>query len=143
MAKGDNFEESKTSYESRLNQVQDYNHLKVLVLEDDFLESKTQYSQMIELLANSQDFPRNTYVCIVDDAEDLLEIEKDLPQDLGSYLESYLQNHKNNNGYMVTLGDLIDEKENEKLIMYLPHLDVGDSYVEWDGYFPMGAAIQK
>lgn len=137
------FEKSRALYESRLNQEADYNHLKVLVLEEDFLEEKERYLDMLNVLANSQDFPRNTYVCTVEDVEDLLEIEDALPQDLGTYLETYLQNHEYNKGYMITVGDLIDEKENEKLIMYLPHLEVEDSYVEWEGYFQLGDSAQK
>lgn len=128
------FEESKTKYENRLNKEADYNHLKVLVLEEDLLENGVGYDNMLAYLAETEEFPRNTYVCVVDDVEDLLEIEKNLPQDLGSYLEEYLKNHEEKKDKMLTLGDLIDEKENQAMVLYLPYLEVEENYVEWKGY---------
>ena len=45
-----NFEVSKSMYESHLNQKADYNHLKVLVLEDDVLENQKIYLLVGEIL---------------------------------------------------------------------------------------------
>ncbi len=138
-ATGDSFARSKSNYESRLSQDADYNHLKVFVVEREFLEEKKQYLDMLSVLSMTEAFPRNTYVCVVDDAEDLMEVEGTISQDLGTYIEEYLQNHEKNKGYMITLGDLIDEKENEKLIVYLPYLEVKDTFVEWNGYYAIGS----
>lgn len=134
MVKAKSFEESKTEYETHLNKQADYNHLKVLVLEDDLLEKGTGYNEMLDYFAKTEEFPRNTYVCVVDDAEDLYEIEKKLPQDLGTYLEEYLKNHEAKKEKIFSLGDLIDEKENQVMVIYLPYLEVEDNYVEWKGY---------
>ena len=129
-----NFEEAKAEYEKHLNRQVDYNHLKVLVLEEDLLENQTAYNEMLTVLGASEDFPRNTYVCAVDDLDDLIAIEKNLPQDLGSYLEEYLKNHEAQKERMLTLGDLIDEKENQTMNLYMPYLDVEENYVDWKGY---------
>lgn len=139
--KAKNFKESKTKYESRLNKVVDYNHLKVIVLEEDFMEQVKIYEEMIDYLAELEEFPRNTYVCAVEDVEDLLEIEKDLPQELGTYLEEYLNKQENAKGDILTLGDLMDEKENKKMVLYIPYLEVEDSYVEWEGYYAVGMGL--
>lgn len=128
------FAESKTKYENHLNKEADYNHLKVLVLEDDLLENKVGYEDMLSYLAETEEFPRNTYVCVVDDVDDLLEMEKNLPQDLGSYLEEYLKSHEAKKDKLLTLGDLLDEKENQAMVLYLPYLEVEENYVEWKGY---------
>jgi len=72
---GASFEDSRKKFEQHLNKLADYNHLKVLVLEEDFMEEKAAYDGMLEYLAGQEDYPRNTYVCAVDDAEDLLEID--------------------------------------------------------------------
>ena len=135
------FKESKSKYESRLNKLVDYNHLKVIVLEEDFIEQVKSYEEMMDYLAETEEFPRNTYVCVVDDVEDLMEIEKDLPQELGTYLEEYLNNHESIKENILTLGDLMDEKENKKMILYIPFLDVEDTYVEWDGYYAIGKGM--
>lgn len=112
----------------------DYAHLKVLVLDEDLLEQKTQYEKMLEEQAEKENFPRNTYVCVVDDIEDLFEMEKNISQDLGTYLEEYLKKHEEKKDRLLTLGDLLDEKENQMMVLYLPYLDVEENIVEWKGY---------
>lgn len=134
MVKSNTFEESKAEYEKHLNKLTDYNHLKVLVLESDLLENETAYVEVLDYLAETEEFPRNTYVCAVDDIKDLLEIDQNLPQDIGTYLEEYLKNHEEKKDRLLTLGDLIDEKENQMMILYMPYLDVKENYVEWKGY---------
>lgn len=137
---GASFEESRQEYESHLNQLADYNHLKVLALEEDFLEEKDAYENMLDYLSKEEDFPRNTYVCAVDDIEDLLEIKKNLPQDVGTYLELYLTNHEEERDKLPTLGDLLDEKENQKKEIAIPYLEVEGKYVEWRGDYRIKSA---
>jgi len=138
LVKEKNFMDSKSKYESRLNKLADYNHLKVIVLEEDFIQQISLYENMLDYLSETEEYPRNTYVCIVDDVEDLLELEKNLPKDLGTYLEEYLNNHERQSEEILTLGDLIDEKENKRLVLYVPYLEVEDSFVEWGGYYTIG-----
>jgi len=132
------FEESKRKYESHLNKVADYNHLKVMVIEEDLMEEPRAYERMLDILADNEEFPRNTYVCAVEDIEDLMDIEENLPQELGTYLEEYLSNHEEKKEQLLTLGDLMDEKENQEMILYIPYLEVEDNYVEWGGYYAVG-----
>lgn len=132
--KKNTFEKSKKEYESHLNKQADYNHLKVFVIEEDLIQEKTAYNQMLDYLAKTEDFPRNTYVCAVDDVEELFEIQEKLPQDLGTYLEEYISKHEETKNHILTLGDLLDEKENQTMILYLPYLEVEENYVEWGGY---------
>ena len=134
MARKSNFERSKAEYESHLNKLADYNHLKVFVIEEDLLQEKGAYNKMLDDLAKTEDFPRNTYVCAVEDVEDLFKIEEKLPQDLGTYLEEYISKHEESKSHILTLGDLLDEKENQTMILYLPYLEVEKNYVEWGGY---------
>ena len=140
-ASGDSFENSKEKYEKNLNKIPDYNHLKVLVLGEELAANSVKLEEMLDYLAYSEEFPRNTYVCVVDDVDDLLEIDKELPQDLGTYLEEYLNNHEQNKNRMLTLGDLIDEKENQELVLYAPYLEPEETYVEWGGYYAIGSGL--
>ena len=132
------FKESKKGYEKHLNQVPDYNHMKVLVLDDDLLENENAYYEVLQTLAETEDFPRNTYVCVVDDVDDLIEIEENLPQDLGTYLEEYLNNHEKKKERMLTLGDLIDEMQNKEMTLYIPYHKPMERYVDWVGYYAIG-----
>ena len=132
--KGNTFAESKTEYESHLNKNTDYNHLKVLVMEEEVLEKQYIYIDMLDYLAQTETYPRNTYVCVVDDVDDMLELEKRLSQDIGTYLEEYLKSHESKKAKLLTLGDLLNEKENQTMIQYLPYLEVEENYVKWTGY---------
>ena len=112
----------------------DYNHLKVLVLEEDFVEHKAAYEAMLLEQVEKEIFPRNTYVCIMDDIEDLFEMEKNISQDLGTYLEEYLKVHEEKKNRLLTLGDLIDAQANQTMILYFPYMDVEDNILIWKGY---------
>lgn len=112
----------------------DYNHLKVMVLEEDLLEQPDAYDKVLTELADTERFPRNTYVCAVDDVEDLFELEKNISQDIGTYLEEYIKTHEAQKNRLLTLGDLLDEKANGVFILYLPYLEAEENYVEWKGY---------
>ncbi len=138
---GDGFEASKIAYEKNLNKLPDYNHLKVLVLGEDFAADQKKLDEMLGVLAKSEEFPRNTYVCVVDEVDDLLEIDKNLPQDLGTYLEEYLNNHEDKKNDMLTLGDMLDERENKDMVLYAPFLNPEDTYVEWGGYYCLGSGL--
>ena len=98
------------------------------------MEERTAFGQMLDYLAETEKFPRNTYVCVVDDIEDLFKIEEKLSQDLGTYLEEYITKHEEGKSHILTLGDLLDEKENQTMILYMPYLEVEDNYIEWGGY---------
>lgn len=128
------FAASKEKYENRLNKEADYNHMKVLVIEDEMLEKEGLYDAMIEALMQTEDFPRNTYVCVADDVSDLYELGQTISQDLGTYLEEYIKKHEKDKGQLLTLGDLMNEKANQSKILYLPYLDVEEKYLEWKGY---------
>lgn len=134
VAKGSDFKQSKENYESHLNKYADYNHLKVFVIEEDFLEERKKYAKMLDYLALREEFPRNTYVCVVEDLDELLELEKNLPQDIGTYLEEFLSHRQNNSDKLLTIGDLMDEKENQNIPMHLPYLEIEENYVEQKGY---------
>lgn len=137
------FFEAKIAYEKRLNKDADYNHLKVLVLEDDLLKEKEVYKKMLEALIQTEDFPRNTYVCVVDEVDDLYEMEKSISLDLGTYLEEYLKKQEEKKNRLLTLGDLIDEKENQAMVLYLPYLEVEENFMEWKGYVNISGKTWK
>lgn len=138
MALAADFGKSKASYEGDLNKIADYNHLKVLVLGEQFVENQEAYDAMLGYLAQTEEFPRNTYVCVVSDTKALLEIDAHLPQDLGTYLEEYLNHHEKRKSRILTLGDLLDERENRMFVLCAPYLLPRESYVRSGGYCTIG-----
>lgn len=143
IAKEGSFPEAKKTYEKRLNKDADYNHLKVLALGIDFLEKETVYEEMLENLAQTEAFPRNTYVCVVEEVEDLYEMEKTIANDLGTYMEEYLKKQGEKNDRLLTLGDLMDEKENQEMVLYLPYMEVEENFIEWKGYVNTSGKVWK
>lgn len=112
----------------------DYSHLKVLVFEEDLLEQQAAFENVLTEWAKDERFPRNTYVCAFDDADDLFEMEKNISQDLGTYLEEFLKQHEEKKDRLLTLGDLLDEQANQSMILYLPYMEVDDNVIKWKGY---------
>ena len=98
---------------------------------------------MLNNLAETEEFPRNTYVCAIDDIEDLLQLEKKLSQDIGTYLEEFLNNQESQKKRRLTLGDLLNEKENQMMVLYMPYLEAEENYVEWKGYVNTFGKIWK
>ncbi len=137
-AKAGSFGDSKKAFEENLSKVPDYNHLKVLVLGKDLAQNERALKAMLNFLTKTEEFPRNTYVCVVEDVEGLLKIDKELPQDLGTYLEEYLVKHEAKQSRLLTLGDLMDEMKNGELVLYAPFLSPKENYVEWEGYYALG-----
>ncbi len=127
-----NFETAWDNYEKSLNRVADYNHLKVILLSESFLENEKQYYEMIDLLQKKNTFPRNTYICVTNDVQAMLDTEKNLSVDLGTYIEDLFENHDYAKEHKLpTIGNLIDEKENKQKIIELPYLTVENNTIFW------------
>jgi stage II sporulation protein R len=138
----------------------DYNHIKVMVFEEAFLENTAAYEQLLTDIQEEDTFPRNAYVCVTEDAKKLTNLPDVSAADLGEYLEELLE--KNVAAYdsirdsavetdtaqtdtaqhikeLPTIGQLVDEKENRRKTLYLPYLTVNEDSVAWAGEY----CIQK
>lgn len=135
-AEEDHFYQAFQMYEKELNKVVDYNHLKVLVLGKSFLSDPIKFSETLEFLEKEDEFPRNTYVCAVDDVNALMALESSLPQNPGTYLEQLLENsvYVDARG-LPTLGNLFDEQKNRQKNLYLPYFTVQDKQPVQDGWY--------
>ncbi len=139
---GKDFETAMREYENSINKEVDYNHMKVFLIGEKFLEQTEQYQEMLSLLQEMNLFPRNAYVCVVEDVETLMKGEENFPQDAGTYIEEFLENQDEHNGKKLpTLGKLFDEKENRIKKLYLPYLIVKEGTVEWEGYYVIERGI--
>ena len=133
MTESGSFEACIRSYEKELSREADCNHLKVLVMGENLLQNPKQYDAMLSYLKETELYPRNTYVCVAEDIQALLECEEALPEDMGTYLESYLQNHESDRQIkLLNLGKLIDEQENQCETLELPYLQVRDGVIIWE-----------
>lgn len=136
MSSGANFAEALHVYEGQLNKVADCNHMKVLVIGQRFVEDEAHFTEMLSYLREKELYPRNTYVCFTDTADDLYEIEENLPEDLGSYIEAYLQNHETEKQIrLLNLGILLDEQLNQRQVLQFPYLTVQNQAIVWESNY--------
>lgn len=95
------------SFEERLSQKADTNHLKVILIGKTLRNDKAAYSDFMEYCKTSKKFPRNTYVCIADDINDIFD-------NMGDYYEQKMNKENHEDGEpIITLGTLLDDYTNE------------------------------
>lgn len=138
----EDFQRAQREYEGNVSKETDTNHMKIVLLGEDFLENKELLREMLEKLQQDTDFPRNTYVCVTDEVEDLLGEKDNLNTDLGSYLEEFIENHdrKKSTG-LTTVGNLIDEKDNQLLKIKLPYIEVEEENIVWERDYTLDSSI--
>lgn len=109
------------------NLTADYNHLKVILIERDFLENTAGMSELLTILEQDKNVPQNTYVMAADNVDEIIKTEESLGEPLGDYLEEMIENasHVKKTAYP-TLGMLYQEKENRLETLYIPSLGVNE-----------------
>lgn len=103
----DDIKTAVDNFEERLSQKADTNHLKVILIGKTLRNDKAAYSDFMEYCKTSKKFPRNTYVCIADDINDIFD-------NMGDYYEQKInkENHEKDEP-IITLGTLLDDYTNE------------------------------
>lgn len=103
----DDIKTAVDSFEGRLSQKADTNHLKVILIGKTLRNDKAAYARFIEYCKISKKFPRNTYVCIADDINDIFD-------NMGDYYEQKMNKENHEDGEpIITLGTLLDDYTNE------------------------------
>lgn len=103
----DDIKTAVDSFEERLSQKADTNHLKVILIGKTLRNDKAAYSDFMEYCKTSKKFPRNTYVCIADDINDIFD-------NMGDYYEQKMNKENHEDGKpIITLGTLLDDYTNE------------------------------
>lgn len=105
----------------------DYNHLKVILIERAFMEDAARMEELLAVLEQDKDVPQNTYVMVTEKAEDILATEEKLGEPLGNYLEEMIENASHvKKDVCPTLGMVYQEKENRLETLYIPYLEVNE-----------------
>ena len=103
----DDIKTAVDSFEERLSQKADTNHLKVILIGKTLRNDKAAYASFMEYCKISKKFPRNTYVCIADDINDIFD-------NMGDYYEQKMNKENHEDGEpIITLGTLLDDYTNE------------------------------
>lgn len=103
----DDIKTAVDSFVERLSQKADTNHLKVILIGKTLRNDKAAYASFMEYCKISKKFPRNTYVCIADDINDIFD-------NMGDYYEQKINKENHEDGEpIITLGTLLDDYTNE------------------------------
>lgn len=122
----------------------DYNHLKVILIEREFLEKEEAMAEMITLLKEDKNVPLNAYVVTTEMIDDLLEVEQKLEVSLGDYIEQLLEHGDTvKKETYPTIGMLYQETDNRKETLFIPTISLIDEKPEVTSYevYKRGIAI--
>lgn len=134
------------SAEKSGNRMVDYNHLKVIVIGQDFLENAESMEEFLTVLEEKTEVPRSTYIVVAEDAEAILKLSDQMGESVGNYLEEQFENvsEVEKKAYP-TLGMLYQEEENQMETLFIPYIraqgdkPVVDHYYAWKRGTPAGA----
>lgn len=118
------------------NRLVDYNHLKVMIINEEFIADQKAMEELLELLENENEVPRNTYVVAAKDAAEILALKDVLGESVGNYLEAEFENvsQVKKQAYP-TLGMLYQEQENRTETLFIPYISVKEDKPVVEKYF--------
>lgn len=101
------------------NRMVDYSHLKVLILEQEFVEDEAAVQEWLTFLKEKSEVPRNAYVVVTEDAEALLAQSETLGEAVGDYLEEQFENVSQiKKQAYPTIGSLYQEMDNRQETLF-------------------------
>ena len=117
------------------NQVADYNHLKIVLIEKEFLEDEALMDELLTVLEGEKDVPQNTYVLGTESVKDIAAVSDNLGEPLGNYLEELLETmpYTKKTAYP-TLGMLYQEQKNQMETLFIPCVGLKDEKPAIVGY---------
>ena len=118
----------KEQMSANSNKNADFNHLKVLILDQAILEDTTKTEQLLHFFQEEQDAAWNTYVMVTKEPlKDIFSEDLKLPESLGIYLEDLLEEWEDvRQGAQVTVGALMSQYYNRNETLCVPMLEISD-----------------
>lgn len=127
--KGQDLFTGKEQMSANSNKNADFNHLKVLILDQAILEDTTRTEQLLHFFQEEQDAAWNTYVMVTKEPlKDIFSEDLKLPESLGIYLEDLLEEWEDvRQGAQVTVGTLMSQYYSRNETLCVPVLEISDA----------------
>lgn len=110
-------------YNNDSNKMMDYNHVKVLILGEDYVEDKDALEHMINICQKNNLIAYNTLLFFAEDAGSIMTLEENLDTSIGTYLQEMMEGRKDYTLQdAVTVGDLYKESKNKEQTLLIPVL---------------------
>lgn len=133
-----------SKYANDTNKILDYNHMKVLVLSEDFVEDEKNLSQFLAVCEKEDLLARNTLLFFAEDSGQILALDKNLDTTIGSYLEELIESREDYKlKDAVTLGDLYNDRANEEQLLLVPVLTEEGGLPVIRNYYAISAGEPK
>lgn len=133
-----------SQYANDSNKEMDYNHMKVLILSEDFIENTESLDVFLQICEKKALIARNTLLFAAEDAGKILSLDKNLDEPIGTYLEEMIESREDYKlKDTVTLGDLINDKANEEQLLFIPVLKENGGLPVIRGYYAMTGGVPK
>ena len=124
--------------DERNGKILDLNHVKVLLLEAEFLEEKDFVQELVEMGNSGVDLPGNMIVFVAENVDAISNLQEEMDEDLGNYLADMLEGNPNYDDTSgATFKSLICDWYNGGSSTILPSLGVQDDLPVVDGYYLM------
>lgn len=112
-----------SKYANNTNRILDYNHMKALILSEDFAEDQKRLSLFLKVCGKEELITRNTLLFFAEDASEILAMDENLDTTIGSYLEELIESRSDYRlKDAVTLGDLANDRVNQEQLLLVPVL---------------------
>ncbi len=113
-----------TKYANDSNKMMDYNHMKALVLSEEFAEDTESLQNFLQICNKESLIARNTLLFFAKDAAEILLLDQNLDIAIGAYLEEMVESREDYSlKDAVTLGDLYNDMANEEQLLLIPVLE--------------------
>ncbi len=113
-----------SKYANNTNKMMDYNHMKALVLSEDFMEDASSLAMFLQVCQKEDLIARNTLLFVSENAAEILSLDKNLDTAIGSYLEEMMESRDDYKlKTTVTLGDFYNESANKEQLLLIPVLE--------------------
>lgn len=133
--------EAQKAYENNTNKILDYNHLKAIVISQEFLEDDEALRELFAWLEREEVMARN--ICLFaasDSAAKILTLTEDTGGSVGKYLEQMVETQEDfNENKVMTIGELMNQWHNQNELLLIPVLTNNGGVPSVDAYAAMDA----
>ncbi|MCI8282090.1 MAG: hypothetical protein HFI76_10440 [Lachnospiraceae bacterium] len=116
--------EAQKAYENNTNKILDYNHLKAIVISQEFLEDDEALRELFAWLEREEVLARN--ICLFaakDSAAEILTLTEDTGGSVGKYLEQMVETQEDfKENKVMTIGELMNQWHNQNELLLIPVL---------------------
>ncbi|BBF42147.1 spore germination protein [Lachnospiraceae bacterium KM106-2] len=132
---GDDYIQIEEQYKLQSEKLLDYSHLKAIILGKEFAKNKDRMKSFLDYVESNYQLSKKTLIFLADEkAEDIIKMNGDIPNGIGSYLERLYQNNLGNSEKKeIVLASLLQVKNNSDQSIFLPRLQINEKRILING----------